>query len=204
MSQLLVIIKCSSCIPHHPCCCPAYFLSLLLCYCRQNEVMNKDYTLDSHHLLTDSQMKSSSSPPAHCSSSMSSFSANNSTSSSSSSFSSPVSTSSLPHIQSGSYHDSLKSRKGNKSPHHQRIPLPFSDVDLQSTSGFLLSSPSHPYLQLISCHLFNRGFTPDFLHYLIQRLKEEQEFSGKTPLQVLMKGDKSILDVSPDNAITFM
>src|SRR5438128_630775 len=47
------------------------------------------------------------------------------------------------------------------------------------------SFSAHPYLQLISSHLFHRGFTTEFLFSLIQHLKWEQPSTKKTPLKVL-------------------
>lgn len=87
-----------------------------------------------------------------------------------------------------------------RTPRHERIALSVSEVDGQSS---FLSTSSHPYLQLISCHLFNRGFSHDFLHSLLQSLKEEQKSSKKSPLQVLMTADQTILEVSLVSILVF-
>lgn len=150
-------------------------------------------------ISTDSDFKSSSrsSPDSSSSSTTKSASTLSNTSTlttSTSSFLSPSSPSSFHYCQSDSKRIArLSIREGSltRSPKHERIPL--SSSSLLSSP---LSSSSHPYLQLISCHLFNRGFTHDFLHSLLQSLKDQQKVSRKTPLQVLMEGDQSILEVS--------
>ena len=51
-------------------------------------------------------------------------------------------------------------------------------------------------LQVISSHLFNQGFTMEFIVYLISSLQRESNFTGKTATQVLLQIDRQIIDVS--------
>lgn len=51
-------------------------------------------------------------------------------------------------------------------------------------------------LQVISSHLFNQGFTMEFIVYLISSLQRESYFTGKTATQVLLQIDQQIIDVS--------
>jgi len=100
-----------------------------------------------------------------------------------------------PRLQTGSHNSRSHSlpRMRKRTPHHDRIRIP---VDSEFPGSGLPSLTHHPYLQLIYCHLFNRGFTTDFLHNLILMLKEEQKRTKRTPLQVLMSGDQAVLNVS--------
>lgn len=56
---------------------------------------------------------------------------------------------------------------------------------------------SNPCLQLITSHLFHRGFTTEFLSTLLQSLVKDQSVTGVSPLQALLRSDKKLLQVMP-------
>ena len=51
-------------------------------------------------------------------------------------------------------------------------------------------------LQVISSHLFNQGFTMEFIIYLISSLQRDSKVTGKTATEVLLGIDRQIIDVS--------
>lgn len=61
---------------------------------------------------------------------------------------------------------------------------------------------SHPCLQLITSHLFHRGFTTEFLSTLLRNLVKDQSVTGVSPLQVLVRSDKKLLQVMPPPGIS--
>lgn len=55
--------------------------------------------------------------------------------------------------------------------------------------------PRNPCLQLITSHLFHRGFTTEFLSSLLTGLHKDESLTGVAPLQALLRPDKELLQV---------
>lgn len=61
--------------------------------------------------------------------------------------------------------------------------------------GSSFSSGPTSALQMMSSHLFNRGFTAEFIYFLMYRLKEAESLSGVTPTEVLLSANQELLEV---------